>query len=399
MIVRLLPFISLALFPASSLAQQAADEQSGGDVIVTGQRLADTAAQLEACLARQCPVDQDIAATLAHAENQFVAGNYRDARATLLASSRRNKKHAKEHPVPVSNLMRANSRVAAHLGEGDAYRAAAFDTLSALRAGLPQDDARILVARVEVGDMHARFQRYDLAQQSYRDVARDAARRGHPLVEGFALLRIAALTATLSEQDINYRSEANRAFDRLIQSQTPEHRPFIRAAEVLKARFAAKGGDDTAIDRLIADYRAQAPTTRPTLIHSEPIRLPEDSGRSTADGSVTQRMATQDFENQWIDVGFWVAPDGRTTDVDMLRHSKGFDGSWTQPVLASIRSRRYAPLKLEPTDPGIMRVERYTFTSRYTTVTGSRLRQREAQPRIEMLDLSTDDDSTVAPTS
>jgi hypothetical protein len=51
-------------------------------IVVTGASLAETGRRLAGCLARHCPPDEDIAATLAHAENLFVAGDYRQAHAT-----------------------------------------------------------------------------------------------------------------------------------------------------------------------------------------------------------------------------------------------------------------------------------------------------------------------------
>ena len=77
-----LPFLALA-FAAPAGAQQAGQPGAApvaGDIVVTARSLQDTADALAACIARNCPPDEDIAATLAHAENQFVGGDYRSAR-------------------------------------------------------------------------------------------------------------------------------------------------------------------------------------------------------------------------------------------------------------------------------------------------------------------------------
>ena len=87
------------------------------EIVVTARSIKDTEADLKACLARKCPPDQDIKATLAHAENQFVAGDYRNARSTLVNSLGRNRRHKGKYPVEVSDLLRANGNVATHLGE------------------------------------------------------------------------------------------------------------------------------------------------------------------------------------------------------------------------------------------------------------------------------------------
>jgi hypothetical protein len=96
------------------------------------------------------------------------------------------------------------------------------------------------------------------------------------------------------------------------------------------------------------------------------------------------------------DVGFWVEPSGRVSDIEMLR--KGGDSSWAAPLLRSIQGRIYAPLA----DPaGSYRVERYTYTSLWQSVTGTRLRQRSPAARIEYLDLTAEpsEQSSASPQS
>jgi hypothetical protein len=99
-------------------------------------------------------------------------------------------------------------------------------------------------------------------------------------------------------------------------------------------------------------------------------------------------MATQDFEDEWIDVGFWVTPEGRVNDLEVLR-SRG-NARWASQLLKAIAGRIYSPTG-EP--PGTYRVERYTFTSHWRDITGTRLRVRSPDARIEMLDLTADPDT------
>ena len=40
------------------------------------------------------------------------------------------------------------------------------------------------------------------------------------------------------------------------------------------------------------------------------------------------------MENGWIDVGFWVGPEGRVSEVEILR--QGADSSWSRPLLDAI---------------------------------------------------------------
>ncbi len=393
---------AILLIMASPLLNSGPPTQLNNDsgketpIIVYGESIADSARGLNQCIERRCAPDEDIAATLRHAENQFIAGDYGDARRTLLASRARNKQFSKTYPVEVANLLRANSRVAAHLGEGDAQFMGALDTLSALKAGLPDDHPRVLGARVELADTYARFGRVGEAEKQYRAVARRANDLGLPKVEGHALLRIAAMYTFLAESDpATFRKSAGRALDALANHTDPDLALFVGAARVLKARLAFRNGDSSVVDALIASYQAQQSNLTPTLLYAPKIDLAAsartnnlniDSGFSSALG----RLPVHNVDGQWVDIGFWVAPNGKVTDAAVLRQSKRYSDSnpWTKPILASIQGRRYAPIALDPTDPGVFRIERYTYTARFAQTTGTRIPQRGIEPRIEFLDLS-----------
>jgi hypothetical protein len=89
------------------------------------------------------------------------------------------------------------------------------------------------------------------------------------------------------------------------------------------------------------------------------------------------------FEDMWIDVAFWIQPDGRVADLQIVRRSGRAD--WADPLLQSIHGRRYAAIGgTEPT----YRLERYTYTSGYESRTGSRIQQRSPLARVEYLDLT-----------
>ena len=95
-------------------------------------------------------------------------------------------------------------------------------------------------------------------------------------------------------------------------------------------------------------------------------------------------VPANDFDDNWVDVGFWVTPDGKVNDAEVLR-SRG-DTFWAQPLLRSVQGRIYSP----SSDPdGTYRVERYTWTSLWEyDHTGTHMRQRSAAGRIEFLDLT-----------
>lgn len=391
-------FLAAFALATPAAAQDSPPQQQAENptIVVTGKSLADTERDLRDCIARHCPPDQEAAATVAHAENQLVAGKYGDSHRTLTNGATRLRRHGKEYPVPISDLLRAHSRVAAHVGEGEVYRRAAVDVVATLRAGLGDDDFRTLVARIEFANTYVSFRKFDLADNRYKDVQRDAHRLGLKRVEAYAILRRGMLLSVRAMDDsVTFGSEARRVLGSLIDSKDPEMVPFGKAAMVVLARMQAKEGDASGVDALIASLRVR-PGARPVLIHAEPIKLPQQNSRSENGGSTTQMMATNNYEDQWVDIGFWVAPDGRTTDVEVLRQGKGYDGKWARAVVTSIQSRRYTPLSLDPSDPGVFRVERYTFTSRWTTNTGSRMRQREVVPQLEMLDLSVDEPARTA---
>lgn len=382
----------LASAPATVAAQDNAADASKADIVITGERLPDLQKALKACIDRKCPPDQDINATLKVAEHQFVDGKYEDARSTLLKSIGRNKRFAHDYPEPVADLLRANSRIAAHLGDGEAFRVGTFDMVSALKAGLPEKDPRVLGGEIEVGDMYARFNRIDEAVDKYSSVERQAVKLGLYNIQGMARLRVVGLYSQLAlALPFEYKGEAHKAADWLINNADPHMKPFSQAARVLMARLDAKTGDPSAIDKLIADYRATDQGSAPVLLYAPPLKSVDDTDRGANSGETLTKLSRTSYDGEWVDIGFWVTPDGRVSDAGVLRSGKSVDEPyWVKPILTGITARRYAPLKMDPSQPGVMRVERYTLTARLTTNTGSRLLVREPRPQIEMLDLSVD---------
>ena len=403
---------SLAMLLASALAVPAfaaPDDKARSAVVVTGLRLSESERALKECVARKCPVDEDVAATLRHAENLFVAGRYQQARNTLFAGRDRTRRFAKTYPVPVSNVTRAIATVSAHLGEGEAYQLSSIDTLDVLKAGLPRDDARVLGARIELANAYARLGRFEAAEEAYRAVARRAKEVGLLQVQGLAELRLAVLYGGYAENDpARYRAGEEAALAAILTNSDPRYRVFVQAARVLQARRQLRRGDTKAFDSVLADLRRDGATERPVLVYAPPIPSIRDSARGAyqsddnrANGnpfgigvSVINeyaRLPLRLYDDQWVDVSFYVAPDGHVTDVGILRGSGKLESEdWVKPILGSIALRRYLPLNRDATDPGILRVERYTLTSLMEARIGTRIRQRGPEPRIETLDLSID---------
>lgn len=379
-----LVFYAAAAASAPSAAPLPASEAP--PIVVTAKRLPETEAALRACLERRCPTNEDVDATLAHAENQFVAGDYREARTTLRASLRRNRKHAGAYPEPVSDLYRANALVANHLGFDEDYVRSTWGILQALEEGLPEPDARHYGARMEIAAMTARVRGLEEAEEVYSGLARDAEKGGRPDFAAMARVRAAALAYR------QMRTEENRR--RLLEiarSPAPETKVAATMAKLFLARMAREAGKTAEAETLLREV-AGAGFKAPLLVHAPAYELNvqemgeatdrdvHGSGNLAALGNPARRYGGN-FDRMWIDVGFWVQPNGRVSDLEILR--KAGSASWAGPLLASIGGRLYAPA-LEPS----YRVERYSYTASYEVQTGSHLKQRSPRARVEYLDLT-----------
>ncbi len=378
----------LAMLAASSAAsaQQTSDNKDDKTIVVTARSLADTERALNECIKRKCPPDEDAKATLAHAENQFVSGNYKDARGTMLKSIGRNGKASKDYPVPVADLYRANARIAAHLGEGDDYRLSTLRSRDALKSGLPADDWRILVATLEVGDMRARLGYPKEAERIYADVSKAALEKGWNGLADMATMRGALL---LLSSDLSTEQAQGRArLEELANRPGEKARSLRLAAKIILVRKARNKPEAEAATKLLLEENAKSGGLKsPTLLYAEPIKQVQARVNKSEGRTALSQMNTQSVEDNWVDIGFWVAPDGKTTDIEILRQKQS-DIGWTKPVLDSIRTRVYSPVTADPGDPGTYKVERYTLTAQWEEQLGTRIRQRSAQSRIERIDLS-----------
>lgn len=386
--------------------------ETDGPIIVTGQPLGETAAALAACLARACPPDQDVAATLAHAENQFLAGAYKDARSTLLKSIDRNKAHARAFPVPVSDLYRANGRVAEHVGEARSFQSSVLAMRDTLREGLEPSDPRLLGAQIEVGDSRAKLGFPDEAKRIYQDVEEIALAQGLNRIAMYARLRQAVL-AQVGAEDSNLsadRKQARAMLENIIADPLPGTDDLRLVAQVSLARMDRKAGNKESTAALLRQFATEGGALRPILISASPIRSPgvdtlrNPATQSLADsvtsagflaiaaGDTSRRQVALNSIGKWADIGFWVTPSGKVSDIEVLRSSGGTD--WLRPVVTHLDSRIYAPLKSggDRVDPGFYMVERYSLTARWTDdATGTNMRRREFTPRIERLDITPED--------
>jgi hypothetical protein len=279
----------------------------------------------------------------------------------------------------VSDLYRAGSRIAIHLGEGHDFEQSTWGIKRALKAGLSKEDVRLIGADLEVAGMHASLGRTDSARRMYEEAADDALAVHRPDLAAMARLRLAWLSQIEGNQQL-----ARRKLNEIAADPRPETRVARLSALVLIARLDRKEGKQASSDALIRELRG-AGFARPVLLFAPEIKMTSRVVEEGEMGSTTRLMATQNFDDRWIDVGFWVTPEGRVSDLDILR-SRG-PTYWAKPLLASIAGRIYSPSNSGDVN-GSYRVERYTFTSLWADRTGTRLRQRSANARIEYLDLT-----------
>ena len=394
-------------------AEPATLRTSPETIVVTGQRIKEARARLKACIARGCATDEEIDASLALAETQIVAGKYRDARESLLQSLSRNKDQAARYPIPVSDLYRANGRVSAHLGYDRDYYRSTWGIYRTLKKGLPDDETRQFQAKIEVAEMMGRTRGHPRARLYYEDIAREARVAGREDIAAIAELRSAIrhLPPGMGRPIIR----------KIAENRDPKMRAPSLEASLALARMAYEQKDFAEADQITRTF-ARFKIKKPILIYAPPYQILEGEltnnslmpgpaaqpgmqqggGENPGGGtgrplppptlsgvgqfSTTKRLA-HNFEDMWVDVEFDIMPDGRVKDLEVTR-KKG-NTFWVEPLLGSIRERRYTPSRT-----AVRKHERYTYTAAYESKTETRLAGRSPAARIEFFDL-TDEGETL----
>ncbi len=354
------------------------------DLVVIGRRASNSERVLAACIERSCPPDQEIEATLLHAEDLFLAGEYQRARSVLLKGRRRNNRFGERFPLALADLNRANARLASLNGLTDSARIGTVDTLTILRRGFGKQDTRVLVQRLEVGDLFARQGRERAATDVYAAVEKQARDAGLRWIEGLAMFRTAALYGAIASVQPSYRSSARRAAARISATSDADMEPFRQGVLLMQAKLAALDGKDGDMERIIAALKA-TPATQPMLVDAPPIDYPPLGIRDLARAN---KLHGGDVRPCWIDVGFWVAQNGTVRQPSVLRRSCHAEDDWIEPVLTALRGRRYAPLAIPADHPGVARIERFSLIHDRQREKGSRVPSRTAAGRIERVDLT-----------
>jgi len=371
----LIHFAALSL--AGAIAQPA-PAPGETPIVVTGERIRDLEAALNACIARNCPPNEDVDATLALAEGQFLNGDYDDAERAIRASLGRNGRHVRQYPEPVADLFRSQARVQSHRGRDTQAAQSTYGILRSLRAGIPAEDYRHFTARLEIIQMELRAGNRNGVKRELRELIEAARRAGREDVVRLARMRELQFSFALTPY-----GEPLRRLTALAESTAPDKRFESVSARLTLARHYRAEGDTARSDRLLADIPASGDGRR-QLLYTPPIRLAEsETWASSEAGGGTLRRLPDNHKDKWIDVGYWIEPTGRVSGLEVLR--EGASSDWAKPVLASIRGRIYAA---SPDGTPGYRLERYTYTAPRETVTGSRLLQHSRRARVEFLDLT-----------
>ncbi|HST35452.1 MAG TPA: hypothetical protein VLK25_02325 [Allosphingosinicella sp.] len=397
--------LPITVATAAAAAQPPAQPAPGPEqnIVVIGERLREFRERLAACLARHCPPDEDIDASTALAEALFVDGEYREARTVLRGSLDRNRGEAARYPEPVSDLYRANARVARHLGFDDDAQRSTWEILRSLQAGLPQEDHRHFTARLEIAESLTAFGQYRQAERELRELAEVARAAGRDDIVATTELRglwVAYLQAPggmlavrrlteMSASSDPYRSVGAKTLLVRIYNARGDH---VRANALIES--LGSGGTRRHLLYAPAYQLAQQEDTgatggRTSAIQTSIDRPPPPPGQAgVASSLVTSNLAdrlTDVYDDQLIDVGFRIKADGTVEDIQIVSR-RGRSG-WEQPLLRSMAGRRYSATR---DGSATYRVERYSYTSARRTrdLTASRIANRSPRGRLEFSLLS-----------
>ncbi len=359
------------------LAQVASPSPAVSDeVIVIGHR---AEKELAACLARNCPPAEEVEASLQASVEQFADGRYDDARGTLKKAIGRNRNHAAELPGPVSRLYATLATVAEHQGDEDLWRTSARNNLLVLRRHLGDADSATLREELRFADSMIGLGSPDMADRTYKAVQLLATKAGHSNIAAVAAFRRAWLAMIRTRF-----SAAERFADEAVLLSGTDDRLMTELREILRTRIAIHKGDSGAVDALAARLRRSA-TARPQLLFAPAL---VDVNPTTA-GNLMQSDPWHDARIRFADVGYWIRPDGRTAEVKVLRTS-GL-GQWFPGIIRQVSKRRYAPLDVEPGNPGLYRIDRFTVRATTGVSTSSRIIQRTGNLTIHIIDLTETD--------
>lgn len=110
---------------------------------------------LAACLARNCPPDEEIEAALDAAVQQFADGRYVDAKRVLGRTVARHRGHATENPRLFASLLATSATVADHEGDEALYRRSTSQRGRFVREAFGATNIESISTDLKTGDMLA----------------------------------------------------------------------------------------------------------------------------------------------------------------------------------------------------------------------------------------------------
>ena len=366
------------MFALFLLAQAASPE-----IVVTGQRLVEEQAK---CVRGECTPLRDAQATIALAEQDFRDGEYVKAKALLAAAISRNKDKGAQAPRAVAAIYEALATVSLHEGDQDDYRRAVAGQVKTLRDNLPADDVAVQAAATALGDMWIKLRDYRQAETTFRGIEEEALAQGQPYAAMMAGMKRVWLAAARGRA-----REATAMLDKLEQRPIAQEPGFRTALRVVRLRLAVRAGDDATITRLAGTIGAEQGGP-PVLIwqpsYSDSVAEARNNARAFGGVDAMEPRGADLAPIQWVDVGFWIRPDGRTEDVEILRGSPSH--GWAPAILQQIAGRRYVAVAWQGDGDaaGNYRIERITPKYEYAVPKGSLIRRRLPASGFEVLDLT-----------
>lgn len=360
---------TILLSVAAQLVTASPQTFEADEVVVLGRR---AEKGLKKCLQRQCPPAEEVEASLQAAVEQFAAGHYADAHRTLQKAIHRNKKHAAQLPGPVSSLYATLATVAEHEGYKSLWKYAARQNVVLLRKHLGATTPATLTQEIQRADDMLGLGMPDVAEGIYKKVQRLAVAEDHRTLAAAAIYRrawLALMRDRYAEADKLAREGATIA--------GPSQPAMVEVRDVLLARIANRRGDKGAVEALAARLR-QSATQTPTLLSAPPV---DDINPPPGSSDRFERDPVR-----WADIGYWIRPNGHTADVEMLRTS-GL-GQWRVGILRHVGARRYVPLAVDPSSPGIYRIDRFTVRAVFGVPLGSHIPSRMGPLTVHIVDLT-----------
>lgn len=354
-------------------------------IVVQGERLSQA---LQQCEAGQCTVRRDAQVSIASAEKLFRDGEYLKAKMLLARAIARNRRHQATSPKLVSSLYEAYATVSLHEGDESGFRRGTRQQVQILRDHLPADDPAVIAKTTALSDMWLKLRDYRQAKLSYEAAEQQAERAGQAEMAAFAAIRVAWLTATMG-----HRTAARTMLDAIAKRPVANTGDLPDVIQVMRFRIDASSlSEEEMVQRARSIGRAYR--NMPLLV----VNPAYDFTDITTLNKAARRfqlvtpipVLSSDISSvQWVDVGFWIRPDGRTDEVEILRGMRS--ESWAQSIVRQVEGRVYSsflPAPGEKAAAGIYRVERVTLRQRYQIPIGSLTPRRVPVGGVETLDLT-----------